>query len=164
MREALTQDHLPYIGKLNPGCSSRSLKLELKTSFMCVTDFYVCFAVYVAVLLAFRAQANHIHQRYGKVYFPLFWWWVLSKMRLWKIKHCVDHAVQVSISYNIETCYYASQSKLLWPEPMVLASDQSNHNRKIRAMICLHDSSEIIARTQIFFSCGLASTIFQRIL
>ena len=24
MREALTQDHLPYIGKLNPGCSSRS--------------------------------------------------------------------------------------------------------------------------------------------
>ena len=23
MREALTQDHLPYIGKLNPGCSSR---------------------------------------------------------------------------------------------------------------------------------------------
>ena len=24
-------------------------------------------------------------QRCGKVYFPLFWWWVLSKMRLWKI-------------------------------------------------------------------------------
>ena len=23
MREALTQDHFPYIGKLNPGCSSR---------------------------------------------------------------------------------------------------------------------------------------------
>ena len=26
MREALTQDHLPYIDKLNPGCSSRSNK------------------------------------------------------------------------------------------------------------------------------------------
>ena len=24
MREALTQDHFPYIGKLNPGCSSRT--------------------------------------------------------------------------------------------------------------------------------------------
>ena len=34
--------------------------------------------------------------------------------------------------------------------------------RKIRAMICLHNSSEIIARTQNFSSCGfyLASTIF----
>ena len=27
--------------------------------------------------------------------------------------------------------------------------------RKIRAMICLHDSSEIIAQTQNFFSCHL---------
>ena len=25
--------------------------------------------------------------RCGKVYFPLFWWWVLSKMRLRKINH-----------------------------------------------------------------------------
>ena len=31
-------------------------------------------------------------------------------------------------------------------------------------MICLHDSSEIIAQMQNFFSCGLASMIFQRIL
>ena len=30
-----------------------------------------------------------------KVYSPLFWWWVLSKMRLWKINHCVNHVVPV---------------------------------------------------------------------
>ena len=35
------------------------------------------------------------------------------------------------------------------------------YTKKICATICLHDSSEIIARTQNFFSCGLASTIFQ---
>ena len=33
---------------------------------------------------------------------------------------------------------------------------------KIRAMICLHDSSEIIARTQNFFSCHLPVVKRQR--
>ena len=39
-------------------------------------------------------------QRCGKIYFPLFWWWVLSKMRLWKINYCVNQAMPVSISLS----------------------------------------------------------------
>ena len=45
-------------------------------------------------------QLTSTSQRSEKVYFPLFWWCVLSKMRLWKINHCVNHAVPVQCTLD----------------------------------------------------------------
>ena len=72
--------------------------------------FCDCLSVYTQMIIDFKDflfafpwwphgpdQGTSKSQRCGKVYFPLFWWWVLSKTRLWKINHCVNHAVPVSL-------------------------------------------------------------------
>ena len=125
MREALTQDHLPCIGKLNPVCSSRRLIIM---ACNIIIDRDTLMAVF-AIVIFFHVSADSI--TWAKSHCVMCMCWSKVTRHVGRFNHLQWSDRWSYISSGSLRCQWTVQNAIIWPSDEMLSRRSKNNNGPI---------------------------------